>query len=151
MNDTANTDEDWPMGMLQRQAKAWTTGDFSLASADWHPDGVLTAPGNRVPFANLAETIRRFHVDFVDLDVTITNAFASADGVKIAFEWLWTVSRRRDGARSTTPDAIIVDLKDGKIMEWREYFDTANAVEDYHGDDAADGSVDAVPGSDVAP
>jgi len=119
--------------MLERQADAWKTGDFSIAKADWHPDGVLTAPGNRVPFGALAETIRRFHADFMDLEVTITNAFASPDGRKLAFEWMWTVSRRRDGARSATPDAIIVDLEDGKILEWREYFDTAAAVEDYHG------------------
>ncbi|SHH00847.1 Ketosteroid isomerase-related protein [Kaistia soli DSM 19436] len=132
-------DEAALLTMLERQADAWKTGDFTLASKDWHPDGVLTAPGNRVPFAALAETIRRFHADFVDLEVTITNAFASADGKKLAFEWLWTVSRRRDGARSATPDAIIVDLADGKILEWREYFDTAAAVEDYHAKDDASG------------
>jgi len=135
------TDEATLRAMLERQADAWKTGDFSRAEADWHPDGVLIAPGNRVPFDALAETIRRFHADFMDLEVTITNAFASPDGTKLAFEWLWTVSRRRDGARSATPDAIIVDLEDGKILEWREYFDTAAAVEDYHskedGGDAA--------------
>jgi ketosteroid isomerase-like protein len=120
------------LAMLERQASAWTTGDFSVARHDWHKDGVLTAPGNRVPFDSLEETIRRFHADFGDLEVTITNAFASADGGRIALEWLWTVSRRSDGARSSTPDAILIDLKDGKILEWREYFDTATAVEDHH-------------------
>ena len=119
--------------MLERQAAAWTTGDFSAAAADWHPDGILTAPGNRVALADLAGTVRQFHLDYGDLDVTITNAFLSADGRKIALEWLWAVTRRRDGARSVTPDAIVVDLEDGLIASWREYFDTASAVEDYHG------------------
>jgi ketosteroid isomerase-like protein len=126
------TDEAGLRAMLERQAEAWKTGDFSVAAADWHPEGVLTAPGNRIPVAALPETVRQFHADYGDLDVTITNAFASADGSKVALEWLWTVTRRRDGLRSMTPDAIVIDLEDGLIRSWREYFDTATAVEDHH-------------------
>lgn len=121
------------VAMLQRQAHAWTIGDFADAAADWHADGVLTAPGNRVPREALARTIAAFHRDYGELVVTITNAFASADGRRIALEWLWEVSRRKDGARSMTEDAILIDLDaDGKILSWREYFDTASAVEDHH-------------------
>ena len=121
------------VAMLQRQAFAWTTGDFSGAADDWNPNGVLTAPGNRLPFEALAGTITAFHRDYGDLVVTITNVFASADGHRIALEWLWEVSRRRDGARSMTEDAIIIDLdENGKILSWREYFDTASAVEAHH-------------------
>jgi len=118
--------------MLERQAQAWKTGDFSLAAADWHPDGVLTAPGNRVPFGQLAETIRRFQEDYGDLEVTITNVLAAADGRKAALEWLWAVTRKSDGARSVTEDAIVIDFEDGLIFAWREYFDTATAVENHH-------------------
>lgn len=121
------------VAMLQRQANAWTVGDFSDAAGDWHREGVLTAPGNRVPYEALAKTITAFQRDYGDLVVTITNAFSSPDGRRIALEWLWEVSRRSDGARSLTEDAIIVDLDgDGKILSWREYFDTASAVEDHH-------------------
>ncbi|MEO8128309.1 MAG: hypothetical protein ABI822_14510, partial [Bryobacteraceae bacterium] len=60
--------------------------DFSSAAADWHEDGVLTAPGNRVPLPALPETVRKFHAEYGDLEVTITNAFASSDGTKIALE-----------------------------------------------------------------
>jgi ketosteroid isomerase-like protein len=121
------------VAMLQRQAHAWTVGDFSAAAADWHPEGVLTAPGNRVPYEALERTIKAFHRDYGDLIVTITNVFASADGRRIALEWLWEVSRRSDGARSRTEDAILIDLDAaGKILSWREYFDTASAVEDHH-------------------
>ncbi|MER8830096.1 nuclear transport factor 2 family protein [Mesorhizobium sp. M0938] len=121
------------LGMLERQADAWKSGDFSAAAADWHPDGVLTAPGNRVPLHALARTIADFHRDYGDLSVTVTSAFASADGRRVALEWLWEVTRRRDGARSLTEDAILIDLDGGRrILSWREYFDTASAVEDHH-------------------
>ena len=115
--------------------KAWTVGDFSEAAADWHPRGVLTAPGNRVPIDALARTVEDFFRDYGDLTVTITNVFASADGRRVALEWLWEVTRRQDGVRSRTEDAILIDLDgSGRILSWREYFDTANAVEDHHKD-----------------
>ena len=121
------------LAMIERQAKAWTIGDFSGAAGDWHPQGVLTAPGNRVPFEALGRTVETFFRDYGDLEVTVTNVFASADGRRVALEWLWEVTRRQDGARSRTEDAILVDLdENGRILSWREYFDTATAVEDHH-------------------
>ncbi len=121
------------LDLLTRQEKAWVTGDFSEAKADWHPDGVLTAPGNRIPFEGLEQTIHDFCRDYGDLVVTVPTVFASADGRKVALEWIWEVTRLSDGARSRTEDAILVDLDaDGKILSWREYFDTAGSVEDHH-------------------
>jgi ketosteroid isomerase-like protein len=120
------------LAMLERQAAAWESGDFTAAGNDWHPDGVLTAPGNRVPAARLAETVRDFQARYGALKVTVTTAFASADGTQLALEWLWEVTRLSDGARSATEDAILVDFADGLILSWREYFDTATAVEDHH-------------------
>ena len=121
------------LSMLKRQAHAWTVGDFSDAVRDWNPKGVLTAPGNRVPFDALETTIEKFFRDYGDLTVTITNVFASGDGSRVALEWLWEVTRRSDGARSLTEDAILIDMDEaGRILSWREYFDTASAVEDHH-------------------
>jgi ketosteroid isomerase-like protein len=73
--------------------------------------------------------MNNFHESYTDLSVTITNVFASPDGSKVAIEWLWDVARKSDGARSLTSDAIIVDLVDGKIASWREYFDLSTSVE----------------------
>jgi ketosteroid isomerase-like protein len=121
------------LDLLARQENAWVTGDFTAAAADWHPAGVLTAPGNRVPFPDLERTIADFWSQYGDLVVTVTTVFASADGRRLALEWLWEVTRRSDGARSRTEDAILVDLDaDGRILSWREYFDTATSVEDHH-------------------
>ena len=122
------------LAMLGRQGQAWLTGNFSPeAAADWHEQGVLTAPGNRVPKAALAGTIESFHREYTDLVLTVTNVIRSSDGRRMALEWLWEISRREDGARSRTEDAIIVDFDDnGLILSWREYFDTVGSVEDHH-------------------
>lgn len=115
--------------IVERQARAWELNDFDLAAGDWLADGMLTSPGGEFPAPILRATMNNFHEAYTDLSVTITNVFASPDGSKVAIEWLWNVARKSDGARSLTPDAIIVDLVNGKIASWREYFDLSTSVE----------------------
>jgi uncharacterized protein (TIGR02246 family) len=115
--------------LVERQARSWEQNDFALAAADWLPDGVLVSPGGQWRADELTAEMTKFHRDYTDLVVTIKNIFATANGSRLAVEWDWTVTRRRDGKRGTTPDAIIADLVDGKIQSWREYFDLSGSVE----------------------
>lgn len=119
--------------IVERQARSWERNDFELGAQDWAPDGVLAAPGVTVPFSRLRRAMEHFHELYVDLQVDVKNVFASRDGNGIAIEWDWAVSRRSDGARSVTNDAIIVDLENDKITSWREYFDPATGVESSRG------------------
>ena len=115
--------------LVERQARSWEVGDFGLAADDWHPDGVLVSPAGKWRADALKEEMAKFHRDYTDLKVTIKTVFATADGSRLALEWDWTVTRRSDGARGTTPDAIIAELEEGKILSWREYFDLSSSVE----------------------
>lgn len=118
--------------LVERQARAWELDDFDLAASDWLPDGILIAPGGEWPVSTLPQAMQDFHADFKDLTVNIKNIFSSGDGTRVAIEWDWAVTRRADGARSVTQDAIIVDLVEGKIKSWREYFDRSTSAEAPH-------------------
>lgn len=115
--------------LVERQARAWEHNNFDLAAQDWLADGVLIAPAGEWPAEKLRQVMADFHTGFIDLVVEIKNVFTSADGSKVAIEWDWSVTRKADGARSLTQDAIIADLVDGKIKSWREYFDLSTSVE----------------------
>lgn len=117
------------LALVKRQALAWERNDFALAASDWLPDGELTSPAGRVPAAEIEQELTTFHQGFGDLQVTILKVFASPDNTSVAIEWDWEVTRRSDGVRGVTHDAIIVDLVDGKIASWREYFDLGGSVE----------------------
>lgn len=134
MNDQLPPDgnhTDAQLALVRRQISLWeTNSDDVQATADWLADGVLTAPrGVRVPTAEILGVIEGWHRDFMNLHVDLRSLVASADGTWLAIEWTWDVTRKSDGARSLTPDAIIVQLRDGKILQWREYFDTFGSVE----------------------
>lgn len=53
---------------------------FASAAPDWHPDGRLTAPGNRVPPTDLSNAIEMFWENCGDLRMTITSAFEPVSG-----------------------------------------------------------------------
>jgi SnoaL-like domain len=115
--------------LVERQAKSWEENNFALAESDWLPNGVLVSPAGKWLARELGEEMAKFHLEYKELVVTIKNVFATGDGSRLAVEWDWTVTRKSDGQRGTTPDAIIAELVDGKIKSWREYFDLSSSVE----------------------
>jgi ketosteroid isomerase-like protein len=115
--------------LVERQARAWEKQDFTLAASDWLPAAVLISPEGNTPAPEMPASMKDYFKDFADLRVTIKNVFASPDGNKLAIEWDWAVTRKKDGKRGTSHDAIIVDLVGGKIASWREYYDPASSVE----------------------
>lgn len=115
--------------LVDRQVEAWEKHDFGIAAADWLPSGEMISPGGRVPVEKMQTAMTGYFKQFRDLRVTVKSVFISDDGGKAAIEWDWGVTRRRDGARAVTHDAIIVDLVGGKIASWREYFDFGNSID----------------------
>ena len=115
--------------LVDRQVQAWEKHDFGIAAPDWLPSGELISPGGHVPVEEMQTAMAGYFKQFRDLRVTVKNVFISTDGAKAAIEWDWDVTRRRDGARAVTHDAIIVDLVGGRIASWREYFDFGNSID----------------------
>jgi ketosteroid isomerase-like protein len=115
--------------LVERQARAWEKRDFTLAASDWLPTAVLISPEGNTPAAQMPASMKDYFKDFSDLHVTIKNVFASPDGKKLAIEWDWAITRKKDGKRGVSHDAIIVDLLGGKIASWREYYDPAASGE----------------------
>ena len=114
---------------MDRQVQAWEKHDFGIAAPDWLSSGELISPVRACARKEMQTAMAAYFAQFRDLRITVKNVFISNDGAKAAIEWDWDVTRRRDGARAVTHDAIIVDLVGGKIASWREYFDFANSID----------------------
>jgi ketosteroid isomerase-like protein len=109
--------------------QSWSKADFSLAAGDWAPDGELISPGGHLKKAEIQGAMTDYFKHFKDLKVVVKRVILSSDGKEAAIEWDWNVVRIRDGARANSPDCIIVDLENGKIKSWREYFNFGGTVE----------------------
>ncbi len=110
------------------EVQAWEKHDFRIAAPDWLSNGELTSPGGHVAAKDMQAAIAGYFEGFTDLRVEVKDVFISADGRKAAIQWDWTVTRRRDGKRGVTHDAIIVHLVGDKIASWSEYFDFGDSV-----------------------
>src|SRR5215472_10482828 len=108
--------------LVNRQVQAWERRDFAIAADDWLPNGELYSPGGRVVKKDIQRAILYYCKNFIDLKVTVNDMFLSADGTRLAIQWDWTITRKKDGKRTTTHDAILVHLIRGKIATWKEYF-----------------------------
>jgi ketosteroid isomerase-like protein len=129
-SDSTNTGDTADIvALVNRQVQAWEKHDFEIAAADWLPTGELISPGGHVAAKDMQAAITDYFTHFGNARITVKNVFLSPDGKKAAIEWDWEVTRLRDGARAVTHDAIIVDLKGGKISSWREYFDFGDSVD----------------------
>ena len=73
---------------------------------------------------------RHERVLIIDDDAATTQTFAVI--LRLEGYQVRTAITANDGLREVSqfhPDAIIVDLVDGKIASWREYFDLGSSVE----------------------
>lgn len=118
-----------PRSLIERHAKAFATGDWDAVRQYWHPDAELVSPTGTWPVTAMRAIMADLGRDYTDVEITVSQVFASADGSRLAVEWTYAATRRSDGARSSSPDAIIVEFVDGLIRSWREYFDLSTSVE----------------------
>ncbi|MCB0061080.1 MAG: nuclear transport factor 2 family protein [Caldilineaceae bacterium] len=108
--------------LIQHQADAWQRADFDAVGADFCEDGQLISPGGtwQGPAA-IAAVAREWYTVCSGVQVDIKRILV--DGNQGAVEWVWHETRRADNQVYTMKDGIIFELRDGKILYWREYFD----------------------------
>lgn len=111
--------------LIERQARAWEAADIDACLADFAPDALFMSPGGRWQgTAEIRKTIETFFAGASDVKVDVTRVMVAED--QGAVEWTWNETRFSDGQRHSAEDAIIFQVRDDKIIYWREYFDTAH-------------------------
>ncbi|MDQ3250156.1 MAG: nuclear transport factor 2 family protein [Chloroflexota bacterium] len=111
--------------LVERQARAWEAADVEAAVADFAPDAHFISPGGRWQGPDaIRGAVEAFFGGAGEVKVQITRVLV--DGEQGAAEWTWSEVRYADGQRHTAEDAIVFAVREGKIVYWREYFDTAN-------------------------
>ena len=115
--------------LVNREVQAWEKRDFAIAADDWLPNGEWFSFGGQVVKKDMQSAILDYFKNFTDLKLTVNEMFLSEDATRLAIQWDWTVTRKRDGKRATAHDAILVHLVAEKSPpgtntsdEWSERF-----------------------------
>ena len=110
--------------IVERAKNAWIDRDADALAQLFTPDAQLIVPSQRWQGqAQIREEIAKFARQYTDVRITIHRTIV--DGNQAAVEWHYEDTETATGKSSQADDAIVIEVKNGRISYWREYFDTS--------------------------
>jgi uncharacterized protein (TIGR02246 family) len=108
--------------LIEQARNAWVARDPDAVAQLFTSDGELIVPGQRWQGqTKIRQEVSKFAEQFIDVSITIRRVVV--DGNQAAVEWHYEDTEKRTGKRNKADDAIVLEVKDGRIVYWREYFD----------------------------
>lgn len=102
---------------------AWIDRDADALAQLFTEDGTLIVPGQRWQGRDrIRSEIAKFARDYTDVSITIHRIII--DRNLAAVEWHYEDTQKVTGKRNRSDDAIVIEVENGRISYWREYFDT---------------------------
>lgn len=107
---------------IELARNAWIARDADALAELFTEDGALIVPGQRWQGqARIRSEIAKFARDYTDVSITIDRIII--DGDRAAVEWHYEDTQKATGKRNQSDDAIVLEVQNGRISYWREYFD----------------------------
>lgn len=109
--------------LIEKARDAWVARDADAVAQLFTLDGVFIVPGQRWQGqARIHEEATRFAQRYSDVKIDIQRVII--EGNQAVVEWHYEDVETATGRRNRAEDVIIIDVKNGQISRWREYFDT---------------------------
>lgn len=110
------------VAMVRRQATAWENGDIAAIMADFAEDALFIAARKEFKGKKaIQKAAEDYFAQFGDVKVKIIRIIV--EGNSGAVQWDWSDRNQQTEVASYAEDAIIFELKDNKIIYWREYIE----------------------------
>ena len=108
--------------IIRRQARAWENGKVETIVADFADDGLFIAAGKQFNGQEAIKTAAEdYFRQFTATKVKIKRIIVEDDSGSV--EWDWSDRNRQTSVSGYGEDAIIFQLKNHKIVYWREYIE----------------------------
>ena len=113
--------------IFDRRRRAWLAEDVDAYLDCWVEDLVLETPGTVVRGRAAYETMVRGSLSWAK-PVSFEVHHVGVDGDVVLADWTITVSRRADGESVAWRGMSACELRDGRIVWWREYYQDPAAL-----------------------
>ncbi|WP_245894294.1 nuclear transport factor 2 family protein [Chamaesiphon polymorphus] len=108
---------------IELAKNAWVARDADALAQLFTEDGTLIVPGQIWQGRDkIRSEIAKFAREYTDVSITIHQIII--DGQRAAVEWHYEDTEQATGNRNQSDDAIVLEVENGRISYWREYFDT---------------------------
>lgn len=112
-----------PRTVIQKFLKCWETGDASTFAGLLHDKVVFAYPGGRFDKAALLKTFADYKQKKKDIKIYFADYFIS-DGRKYVTAYQFAATDRETGLRFAVGTGVVCEIADGKIISFKEYWDT---------------------------
>ncbi|HSO96019.1 MAG TPA: nuclear transport factor 2 family protein [Acidimicrobiia bacterium] len=113
--------------LFDRRRTAWLAEDVDAYLDCWVDDLVLETPGRVVLGRAGYEQMVRGSFGWAAPRSFVVHHLA-VDGVVVMADWTITVERRDNGESVTWRGMSVCELRDGRIVWWREYYEDPAAL-----------------------
>lgn len=108
--------------LVARLATLWQSDDLDAGFAQFADDAVLITPSRHYNGRDeIIAAMRDFWRDVSLVRITLRRSVADEGQQRVALEWRWSETDRVTGRVTEYDDAIVGQLRNGKIVYWREY------------------------------
>ena len=114
-----------PADILAHQTAAWKAADVDAILQDFAPAAVLTSASGQTlsGIPAIRQSLMSFFGAFAQIRLTVRSLVAQDNTA--ACEWEFSCRHRLTGNAARLPASVFITCHNGKITEWREYYDTA--------------------------
>lgn len=107
--------------LVKAQARSWETGDESAFLATVHEDLVFAYPGKRLGKNDALQIFKEWKRDFKDTQMRVHRVVI--DGANFAIEYTFATTNIATGQRTAAGTVAIGEVRDGRLLIWKEYLD----------------------------
>jgi hypothetical protein len=107
--------------LIRDQLNAWSMEDEQLFLSTVHPEIVFAYPGARLNSQEALKLFRYWADNYSDTQVYFHRIII--EGNHFSVEYQFATTRDKDGARSASGTLTTGQVKDGKLILWKEYLD----------------------------
>ncbi|MFO1452621.1 MAG: nuclear transport factor 2 family protein [Opitutaceae bacterium] len=118
---SAAPSRDEVLALIRQQAGSWESGDEAAFLASLHPDSVFAYPGKRLTRDGALVVFREWKRDFTDTRMKLHRVVI--DGAQFSIEYTFATTRRSTGRRSAAGTVAVGEVRDGRLVVWKEYLD----------------------------
>ena len=109
--------------IVELAKNAWIARDADALAQLFTPNGELIIPGQRWQGqAKIRSEVAKFAGQYTNVKITIRSTIV--EGNRAAVEWHYEDMETATGKHNQANDAIVIEVQNGRISYWREYFDT---------------------------
>ena len=125
-------DRQQTQALIERFLKCWETGDRQTFAAVLHADVEFAYPGDRIGKTELLALFDNYQREKREIRIYFWDQFF-VDGDKFAFAYQFAATDRSTGKRQAVGTGVVGRIKDGKIIQFKEYYDEQVAELQYQG------------------